>query len=87
VELNPNHPVVREAHDNWHKIAALLMVKMGLTEIRIYPDDVYKMAKGNINIVLDARNEREKGFLTIRIVDDKTAEALAKEEGGRAIDS
>ena len=29
-ELNPNHPATREVHDHWHKIAALMMFKMGV---------------------------------------------------------
>lgn len=39
-ELNPNHPVTREVHDQWHKICFLLMRKMGVTEIAISPDEV-----------------------------------------------
>jgi N-glycosylase/DNA lyase len=87
MELNPNHKVVRQAHDHWHKIAALIMVKLGLTELKLTLDDVNKVAAGDINIVLDARGERETGVLTVRIVDDKTADAMARQEGGRACDS
>lgn len=87
MELNPNHKVVRQAHDNWHKIAALIMVKMGLKELQLTLDDVNKIAQGNVNIVLDARGKSETGVLIVRIVDDKTAEALARKEGGRACDS
>lgn len=87
MELNPNHKVVRQARDQWHKIAALIMVKLGLTELKITPDDINKIAAGNVNIVLDARGESETGILTIRIVDDKAADELARKEGGRACDS
>lgn len=87
MELNPNHKVVRQAREQWHKIAALIMVKLGLTELQITPDDVNKVAGGNINIVLDARGESKTGILTVRIVDDKTAMDLARNEGGRACDS
>lgn len=87
MELNPNHKVVRQARDQWHKIAALIMVKLGLTELQITPDDINKIAAGNVNIVLDARGESETGILTIRIVDDKAADELARKEGGRACDS
>ena len=86
-EMNPNHPVVRQAHDNWHKIAALIMVKMGVTKLEILPEDIDKLLKGNINIVLDARGESATGKLTILIVDNKTAAEMARTEGGRAIDS
>jgi hypothetical protein len=87
MELNPNHKVLRQAHDHWHKIAALIMVKLNLTEIKITVADVEKMAAGNVNIVLDARGERETGAMTIRIVDDRTARELARKEGGVAHDS
>lgn len=87
MEINPNHKVVRQAHDQWHKIAALIMVKLGKTELELTMADVNKIAAGNVNIVLDARGERETGILRVRIVDDKTAESLARQEGGRACDS
>lgn len=87
MELNPNHKVVRQARQEWHKIAALIMVKLGLTELQLTLDDVNKVAAGNVNIVLDARGESETGILTVRIVDDKTAAELARTEGGRACDS
>lgn len=87
MELNPNHKVVIQAREQWHKIAALIMVKLGLTELQITPDDVDKIAAGNVNIVLDARGESRTGILTVRIVDDKTADAMARKEGGRACDS
>lgn len=87
MELNANHPVVKQAHDNWHKIAALIMVKLGLTELEITKDDVLKLAAGDINIMLDARGESKTGKLTIRIVDAKTAERMAAEEGGRVQDN
>jgi hypothetical protein len=58
MELNPNHKVVRQAHDNWHKIAALILVKLGLTELQLTMEDVDKISHGNVNIVLDARREQ-----------------------------
>lgn len=86
MELNPNNKVVAQVRQHWHKIAALIMVKMGKTELQITMDDVKKLESG-VNIVLDARGEAETGIMTIRIVDDATAAALAKKEGGRACDS
>jgi hypothetical protein len=87
MELNPNHKVVRQARQQWHKIAALIMVKLGKTELQLTLEDVNKIAAGNVNIVLDARGESETGILTVRIVDDKTAAELARKEGGRPCDS
>jgi len=87
MELNPNHEVARQVHDHWHKVAALIMVKLGLTEVKLTMADVDKIAHGNVNIVLDSRGESETGVMTIRLVDDKTANELARSEGGRACDS
>ncbi len=80
MELNPTNPVTLRAHGEWHKIAALIMVKFGLDEVKITPDDIAKLVAGNVNIVLDARGERETGCLTLRIVDDKTAAKLVEDE-------
>ena len=87
MELNPNHKVVIQARNQWHKIAALIMLKIGKTELELTMEDVMKVAAGNVNIVLDSRGEYKTGKLVVRIVDDKTAEELARKEGGRACDS
>ena len=81
MELNPNHKVVQQARDHWHKIAALIMVKLNLTELEITHADLEKLTGGNINIVLDARGESITGKLTIRIVDDKTVVRDGEERG------
>lgn len=87
MELNPNHKVVIQARQEWHKIAALIMVTLGKKEIEVTKADVEKLAAGNINIVLDARGEAKTGIFRIRLVDDKTAMELARKEGGRPEDS
>lgn len=61
MELNPNHQVVRQAHEQWHKVAALIMVALGRTELHITMADVEKIAAGNVNIVLAARGEAQTG--------------------------
>lgn len=86
MELNPNNKLVRQAHDHWHKVAALIMVKLGRTELEITLEDVKKIEQ-NVNIVLDARGESESGIFRIRIVNDREAAELARQEGGRLIDS
>lgn len=87
MELNPNHPVARKAHGQWHKIAALILIKQGLTEVKLTLEDVNKLTSGNINIVLDERKEFAGDGLVIRLVDDKTAAGFARKEGGRTIDN
>lgn len=80
MERNPNHPVTREMHDQWHKIALLLMMQMGETKVMIPAGLLTKMAE-----------ENEGGAVTIRfsddgihleIVDAAEADRLAHFEGG-----
>ena len=87
MELNPNHKVARQARGQWHKIAALVMVKLGVKDLELTMEDVEKASAGNLNIVLDARGESNTGKLVVRLVDDATAERMAREEGGMACDS
>jgi hypothetical protein len=82
MELNPLHPVTKEAHDNWHKIAALIMIHFGKTELKLTLDDAKKLFHGNLNIVLDGRREFCGDGLLVRLVDNKTADALVRKEGG-----
>lgn len=79
-ELNPNHPVTQEIRDHWHKIAAILLYKMGRTRIDITSDDVQ-----SLNNVLEggAICVKEKGdHLEVFLASAEEAQRLAKEEGG-----
>jgi len=78
-ELTPNHPVTKEVHEQWHKIAALMMVKFGKTKVIITPDEVFKAFKADLNITV--RFNDEVG-IELTLVDSKEAERLAREEGG-----
>lgn len=73
-ELNPNHPVTKTARDHWHKIAAIIMVKLGRTEIEITEPDIQRL-EGK-NIVLDERGKK----LVVRIVNDEEARRLLQQE-------
>lgn len=76
MELNPNHPVTREAADLWHKVAALLVEMQG----------------GQVTIPESQIGKLEGRAITIRFVDGVgivlhvvsmvEAEKLAKLEGG-----
>jgi hypothetical protein len=39
MEMNPDHPVTKEVHDHWHKIAALVMWKLGQSKVTITNED------------------------------------------------
>jgi hypothetical protein len=77
MELNPNHPVTRGIHDHWHKIAALVMVHFGVTQVTI-PISELKQLEG-LNICIHP--DDEKG-IQLLIVNDKEAARLARKEGG-----
>lgn len=77
-ELNPNHPVVIEAREHWHKFCAILMQKMGQTEVEITLDDVMKFGDNENAIVLDQRG----GRCVLRLVSMEEGERLAREAGG-----
>jgi hypothetical protein len=82
VELNPNHPVVIESREQWHKYCALIMHKLGKTELEIYPADVDGFtSSGKTNIILHAH----KNSVTIKLVSDAEGEKLAREAGGLPI--
>lgn len=81
-ELNPNHPVTRGLHDHWHKLCAILMVKLGVSSVRITEGELLEIcSRTGLNIVADERG----GALTLRLVDDEEAAKLAKEAGGLPI--
>jgi hypothetical protein len=42
-ELNPDHPVTKDMHDQWHKFCALLMLKLGKTHVTISMSEVEKL--------------------------------------------
>lgn len=79
-ELNPNHPVVREMDDQWHKLCAILMFKEGVTEIRITKEDIEEFSQsGRTNITV-----HPKGYvITLSLVDDVEAARLG--QTGRGI--
>jgi len=77
-ELNPNHPVTREVHDHWHKIAAILMLKFGKSAVEITEADVRSLGNNENAVMADCRG----GRFVVRIVSMEEAEKLARKEGG-----
>lgn len=78
MELNPNNPVVREISDQWHKLAAIVMNKLGVQELEILAGDIDGMA--GKAIVADARG----GKFVLRLVTMEEGMKLAREHGGSA---
>ncbi|HVW78532.1 MAG TPA: hypothetical protein VHB45_13030 [Alloacidobacterium sp.] len=81
-ELNPNHPVTRSMHDQWHKIAALLMRKMGKDHVVISPSEVVQAHAGFEGITI--RFDDLIG-IELKIVSEAEAERLARQEGGLSV--
>ena len=80
-ELNPNHPVTQAVHDQWHKIAGILMMKLGTNAIEITSEDVQALGDEERAIVADCRG----GHLIVRLVTMEEGARLAKREGGLPI--
>lgn len=80
MELNPNHPTTKTLHEHWHKVLAAVMVKLGISEVRLTEADVQRLASqpGGVNVVADCQPDG----LIIRLVSDSQAEALVKKAGG-----
>jgi hypothetical protein len=79
MERNPNHPVTRSMHDNWHKLCAIVMLKLGKTSIDITSADIEALSiSGRANIVCREHGET----ITLSLVTDDEAVELAKREGG-----
>lgn len=78
MELNPNHPITRMAHDSWHKVAAILMLKSNQTAVEITETDIAMLGDNEKAVVADCRG----GKFVIRVIGMAEATALAREEGG-----
>lgn len=78
-ELNPNHPVTNEIREQWHKLCAIVMFKLGTDEVKVTSDDIQRFVdSGKANITV-----RPKGdVMTLSLVSDAEAARLAREEGG-----
>jgi len=66
------------AREQWHKICALLMQKLGTDNLEITEADIDKLHKRNIAIVMHEKDQR----LFIRVVSQAEGDRLAREEGG-----
>lgn len=80
-ELNPNHPVTREMHEQWHKILAITLFKLGRPEIVITSSDIEEFSKAlgpDAAVAVHPRGDVMRVFL----VNGAEAARLARKEGG-----
>lgn len=80
-ELNPNHPATVAAREQWHKIVALLMAQRGNTRIVISEREVTDFAVKYHGSAVVIQFKDGVGII-LRLVDEKEADRLAREEGG-----
>lgn len=79
MELNPNHKATQAAHDHWHKIAALMMFKIGVREFIISPQDIDAAFSSQLNIGVQFDDTIG---VRLFLVDEEQARSLARKEGG-----
>lgn len=77
-ELNPNHPVTQQVHEHWHKIAAIMMQKLGQSAVEITEADVLALGDNDKAVVADCRG----GRMVIRLISMEEARKIARQEGG-----
>lgn len=75
MELNPNHQVLRELHEHWQKIAAILVAKAGGHAV-ITMEDI--AASRNLAIAVRGTETTIEMYM----LDPEQALALARKEGG-----
>ncbi len=76
-ELNPNNPVARAAHGEWHKIAALIMHKLGVKHVEIKMEDVDALNASAANIAISD----EKGYMEVFLMTKEESAAALKKYG------
>lgn len=84
-ELNPYHPVTVAAHDQWHTIIALLMMKFNQTEIEISLEEIGKLISDNPAETKVVELHDTGHSLILRLVSLEEGEKLAREAGGLVI--
>ena len=84
-EINPNHPMTKQMRENWHKIVALLLMKLTAGEgATITTQDLQRLAARDVAVAVKDTPEG----LNVFIVDTEEARRLAAaglaEEGQRS---
>ena len=80
MELNPDHPVIKQIHDQWHSICFLIMKKLGVSEVRITSADVAKIEPEKEAITIQEKDNQL--VITIRSMDE-AKRMLEQDEANR----
>lgn len=83
MELNPNNRVAAAARGQWHKIAALVMHKLGVTHIEIRDSDVDALNAKGLNIAI----ADDKGYIEVFLLNAEESKAALKKYKGTIEDA
>jgi hypothetical protein len=83
MELNPNNPVARAANGQWHKIAALIMHKLGVNHVEIREEDAEALAAKGLNIGI----ADDKGYMEVFLLTSEQTKAMLKKHKGTVEDA
>lgn len=78
--INPNHPVSRAFGDEWHKLCALILSKLGLDRIYITAEDIAALEARHGGAVILCHSRKDS--IELRIVTEEEAERIGREVGG-----
>lgn len=82
MELNPNHKTVQTMHDQWHKLALLLMIKFGEHSVMITSEDLDSLCNlfpGDMPAI--AISDKADG-IHLDVIPLAEGQHLARAEGG-----
>lgn len=81
MELNPRHGTTKAMREQWHKLLAIVMHKQKTKHVVLKVEDI--MAVQGLNITVQELTDG----IHLRLVDDATANKLAKQHGGQVHDT
>lgn len=73
----PNHPVVKALEQDWHKVAALIMVKLGVTHVEITTEDMERIVSLSHNEMSTIVVQEKGNALHVRLMSMREAKAFA----------
>ncbi len=81
VFLNPNHRMTQATEDQWHKIAGLILHKLGQREVVLTKQDILSATDPGGGMLCIAIEEKADG-IHVRLVSEAEGRRLARENGG-----
>ncbi len=76
MELNPHHPVTELLHDSWHKIAFVLMKRLGQKEIVITARELAAAVSGPLKNII--AHDKHDGLHIILATEAEAQDALRR---------